>query len=114
MRKIVLLCTFALLHVYLFSQNNTDRYSNSSYFEYSNKEKYKILYELTDESLLGNDSIILKSIDVSVFEHLQQPDADTTFTDENTGVSIVLYSQVKALRNGMHNRESNFNLIQSK
>lgn len=114
MRKIVLLCTFALLHVYIFSQSNTDRYSNTNSFEYSNKEKYKILFELVDESHLGNDSTILKSIDVSVFEHLQQPNADITFIDEHTGLSIVLYSKEKTLINGIRIKESNSNLIQSK
>lgn len=109
MRKIVLLCTFAFLHVYIFSQSKTDRYSNTNHVEYSNKEKYKVIYELTDESLLGQDSTILKSIDMSVFDTRRDSEEDLEIVDVNTGVSIILYSRKKCLL--LESRNANNHLI---
>lgn len=113
MRKIVLLGAIALLHASVFSQNRSERYSNSS-FEYSNKEKYKILFELSDETLLGQDSTILKSIDVSAFDNLQNAEEDIVIIDSNTGLSIVLYSRVKSLLISSRNGRQKSNLNQTK
>lgn len=57
----------------------------------SNKELYKIEYELVDESLLG-DSSILATLDLNRFKYFREQTNDITFTDKYNGIAVIIYS----------------------
>jgi len=81
-----------------FGQNNLERY-NPSGNPVSNIERYKLDYELVDESLLFTDSTILNEINMRTIDALRKEDVDTVINYRNLNIEIRIYSKQKAIAN---------------
>lgn len=101
MKKALLLITIVNLNVsYLEAQiNPTERYITQSLHIPTNIERYKIDYQLLDESLISDSKEILLSINIDQFEAQRREDEDVHVLDETTGIMIVLYSYSKCTVN---------------
>ncbi len=78
-----------------FCQNITDRHQTPIDTP-SNIERYKIDYELVDESLIATDNSILNSIDLSRLEFVRHETEDILFFDKTLNIELRVYSVQKA------------------
>lgn len=84
-----------------FGQNHLERH-NSGKIHYTNIDRYKIDYELVDESLLGIDSTVLNEIDMRTIDALRKEDVDTIINHRHLNFEIIIYSKQRAITNKAH------------
>lgn len=72
------------------------------------QERYKVDYQLSDESLLLADSLILNTLDLVTIDGLRMVSQDVIHTDSVTGVEIIIYSEEKVAKRGKARTESNY------
>lgn len=91
--------------------NQTERYVTTGVHIQTNIERYKIDFELVDESIISDSKEILLSLNLDLIEDKRLEDVDQVFMDPTTQIEILVYSYSKvALR-----KESNSsNLNQTK
>lgn len=61
------------------------------------QQRYKLDYQLKDESLLLQDSTILNMLDLEVIDTLRLPLDDVLHTDVATNQELIIYSEKKVL-----------------
>ena len=59
------------------------------------QERYKLDYQLSDESLLGLDSLVLYSFDLNAIDNYRHATEDVLYTDSNSNVVLIIYSEAK-------------------
>ncbi len=95
MKKHILL-VFALfsLTTLSFSQNITERHQTPVEIP-SNIDRYKVDYELVDESLIATDNSILTSLNLDAIEAVRLETEDTIYFDEVAEIELRVYSVAK-------------------
>lgn len=84
-----------------FSQktlNQTERYNHSRKMT-TMKDRYGIDYDLVDASLLGTDSLVLRTINSDLIEQARKEIEDVIIHQEGTGIAIRVYSYEKTALN---------------
>ncbi len=84
-----------------FSQkavNQTQRYAVTKKTT-TMKDRYRIDYELVDPSLLGADSVVLRTINSDLIEQARKEIEDVIIYQEGTGMAIRVYSYEKTALN---------------
>jgi len=85
---------------YLNAQvNPTERFITHSAHIPTNIERYKVDYQLLDESLISDSKEILLALNINQLEGLRREDEDIQLVDEGTGIVIILYSYSKCAIN---------------
>ena len=77
-----------------FSQSITDRYQTPVDTP-SNIERYKIDYELVDESLIAADKSILNLLNLDAIDRVRQESEDVIYFDEVNEIELRVYSIAK-------------------
>ena len=101
MKKTLLLIMLSNLSIsYLDAQvNSTERFITQSAHTPTNIERYKIDYQLLDESIISDSKEILLSLNLDQFEGLRLEDEDIQLVDKGTGIVIIFYSYSKCAIN---------------
>lgn len=101
MKKTLLLITlFNLSIASLNAQVNlSERYITQSAHIPTNIERYKIDYQLLDESIISDSKEILLSLNINALEEQRLEDEDIQLVDESTGIVVILYSYSKCAIN---------------
>jgi len=91
--KNIILSVFILTSLHSFGQWTYETSSKNTQPAkvFTNTELYKIEYELTDESNLG-DSTILSTINLERFDYVRMSSTDVTFFDKDINLEIIVYS----------------------
>tara|TARA_R110002072_G_scaffold301854_1_gene482634 strand:- start:11667 stop:11999 length:333 start_codon:yes stop_codon:yes gene_type:complete len=74
---------------------------------FTNTQLYKIEYQLSDESNLG-DSTILSTIDLERFDYFREQSIDVTFFDKEVNLNILIYSFDKIRKKKYPTSTTNF------
>lgn len=77
-------------------QNQSERFAPSVQHTLTNIDRYKIDYELVDQSSIVSDNSILSEINLERIELLRHETDDVISLDKNTGLEIIIYSVQKA------------------
>lgn len=95
-KTLLLIILFNMSISYLNAQvNPTERFITHSAHIPTNIERYKIDYEIVDQSLIESDMSILTELNLERIEHLRHETDDVMTVDKNTGIEIVIYSVQK-------------------
>lgn len=84
-----------------FSQkavNQTERYAVTKKTT-TMKDRYHVDYDLVDPSLLGADSVVLRTINSDLIEQARKEIEDVIIYQEGTGIAIRVYSYEKTALN---------------
>lgn len=92
MKGLILLTLFSFISGISFSQGSTERYATPIEVP-SNSDRYKIDYELVDESLYQQNPSIVSTINLNVIDYYRQPSEDLIFLDKRSGLEILIYSE---------------------
>lgn len=102
MKKTIVTTGIVLLFSHIgFSQklvNQTERYSLNQK-KTTMKDRYHIDYDLVDESLLGSDSLVLKTLNSDLIEDARKEIEDVIIYQEDTGIAIRVFSYEKTAIN---------------
>ena len=95
-KTLLLIALFSLSNSYLDAQiNSTERFITQSAHIPTNIERYKVDYEIVDQSIIESDQSILSELNLERIEYLRHETDDVITIDKNTGIEIVIYSVQK-------------------
>lgn len=98
-KNTLLLCFLMLLYQNAFSQNNISRRAVSAYSQPTMLDHYKIDYQLVDETLLGQDSLIVEQIDQNFIESNREENEDVIKFCATIQADVLIYSATKTTAN---------------
>lgn len=98
--KTILLISLIIFPFAIFSQitSETNRYVGNFKIP-TMKERYKIDYELVNEELIANDSLILESIPIDFPDNHRKDSEDIIVFDPTGAFQILIYSKDRTTNN---------------
>jgi len=94
-RTFILIGALLLSGHFSFGQNSTERYITNAPHLPTNIERFKMDYELVDNSLVATDKSLLETLELWRIEYVREDNQDVVFFEKNAGIEILVYSREK-------------------
>lgn len=98
-KTLFIIVVLAMSSSYSNAQNTIARYGTTNNQIPSNIQRYGIDYELVDQSLLGQDSLILNDLNLLTIDAYREEANDVIFVYKGLDISIKVYSRMRASEN---------------